>query len=128
LLADRGLDARAIQNLAFDFGSCHGFHAHRLNRELIALLLPKMPGRANEYTSADQKLLLRSLQTGAVPSKSGPIRFLPIVSDRNEGLSLTEPFIRIFDYYSPSDKGKRRHRSRWANSNETKFSRLRTTT
>jgi len=46
LLAEGRLHTRAVQNLAFDFGSRDRFCAHRLNRELIALFLPQMSNGA----------------------------------------------------------------------------------
>jgi hypothetical protein len=61
LLSERGLHARAIQNLAFDFGSRHRFGAHGLNGELIEFLFPQVPNRADKHAPADEKLLVRSL-------------------------------------------------------------------
>src|SRR6266850_6705080 len=78
LLADRGLHANPIQNFTFDFRSRDRFRAHRLDGELIALLISEMAYSANEHASANEELLLRSLQASFVPLKGRPVRLLPV--------------------------------------------------
>src|SRR5437016_5077079 len=78
LLADRGLHANPIQNFTFDFRSRDRFRAHRLDGELIALLISEMAYSADEHSSANQELLLCSLQACSVPLKGRPVRLLPV--------------------------------------------------
>jgi len=47
---------------------------------LIALLISEMAHSANEQASADEELLLRSLQACSVPLKGRPIGLLPVPS------------------------------------------------
>jgi hypothetical protein len=78
LPAYRGLHARAIQNLSFDFGSRNRLRAHRLDRELIALFFPQVPDGVDEHASVNQELLFGNLQTRSVPLKPNPIGLLLI--------------------------------------------------
>lgn len=84
LLAKGGLDARAIKNLALELRSCHGFGAHRVRGQLIAIVFPEMLDRAREFAGFEQKLALRLLQAGFVPGEMGPVRLcqFQVMSDR----------------------------------------------
>ena len=59
LSLDGRLHTGAIENLALDFGCSHRLRAHRLDRELIALLLAQVLHRAQKNTSPNEELLLR---------------------------------------------------------------------
>ena len=74
------MNACAIQNFAFDFGSRHRLRAHGLDGELVTLLFDEVSNGADEHASADEKLLLRSFQARSLPPKIGPIRSLPVPS------------------------------------------------
>ena len=71
------LHARAIQNLAFDFGGRHRFRAHSFNGQMFALFFPEVFDGTDKYASAEKKLLLGS-RSALDPTENWGSPVLPV--------------------------------------------------
>jgi hypothetical protein len=85
LPAERGLDAGAIENLAFNLRCSYSLGTDGFNGNLIAFFVTQMLEGSNQSACPKQKLLLRLDQTSFVPGELRPVGLLPIpaVSDKN---------------------------------------------
>ncbi len=78
LLAQRGLQARAIEDFAFDFRGLQRLVADQLDLERVPVMLADMLEDADELAGAQQELPLQRLKRRRVEAELRPIRPLPV--------------------------------------------------
>jgi len=78
LTANRRLNAGAVENFAFDFGSRQRFRAHRLDAKFVLVLGAEVFDAAHGDAAAGDEGLLGGDQAFGTPNEFRPLRPLPV--------------------------------------------------
>ena len=78
LVAQRGLDAVAVEDFALDLGGLDRFVADQFDLEGLLVVRPDMPEGADELAGSQQKLPFQRLQCLGIVGEIRPVRSLPV--------------------------------------------------